>query len=52
MQRTPASTTSAAKAAAAKTAPAKTASPYDLNVEVGSDGSVHVIPAATNAPAH
>ena len=51
MQRTPASTTSAAKAAA-KTAPAKTASPYDLNVEVGSDGSVHVIPAATNAPAH
>ena len=28
---------------------------YGLNVEVGSDGSVHVIPplgAATNAPAH
>jgi chromosome segregation ATPase len=25
---------------------------YDLNVEVGSDGSVHVIPAATNSPAH
>ena len=28
---------------------------YNLNVEVGSDGSVHVIPplgAATNAPAH
>jgi hypothetical protein len=24
---------------------------YDLNVEVGSDGSVRVIPAATNAPA-
>jgi len=50
MQRTPASTSSAAKAAAGN--PAKTASPYDLNVEVGSDGSVHVIPAATNAPAH
>jgi predicted nuclease with TOPRIM domain len=25
---------------------------YDLNVEVGSDGSVHVIPPPTNAPAH
>jgi chromosome segregation ATPase len=25
---------------------------YDLNVEVGSDGSVHVIPPATNSPAH
>ena len=24
---------------------------YDLNVEVGSDGSVHIIPALTNAPA-
>lgn len=34
--------------------PASTArSPqYDLNVEVGSDGSVHVIPPATNSPAH
>lgn len=26
-------------------------SPFNLNVEVGSDGSVHVIPPATNAPA-
>jgi chromosome segregation ATPase len=25
---------------------------YDLNVEVGSDGSVHIIPPPTNAPAH
>jgi chromosome segregation ATPase len=25
---------------------------YDLNVEVGSDGSVHVIPPATNSPSH
>jgi chromosome segregation ATPase len=25
---------------------------YDLNVEVGSDGSVHVIPPVTNSPAH
>jgi DNA repair exonuclease SbcCD ATPase subunit len=25
---------------------------YNLNVEVGSDGSVHVIPPPTNAPAH
>ena len=34
--------------------PAKNASPYDLNVEVGSDGSVKIIaPAgATNSPAH
>jgi hypothetical protein len=30
--------------AAAKTSP-RPATPYDLNVEVGSDGSVHVIPA-------
>jgi chromosome segregation ATPase len=37
-----------------RTAPASTSrSPqYDLNVEVGSDGSVHVIPPATNSPAH
>jgi predicted nucleic acid-binding Zn-ribbon protein len=27
-------------------------SQYDLNVEVGSDGSVHVIPAPTNSAAH
>jgi len=38
MQRTPASASSAAKAA----------SPYDLNVEVGSDGSVRVIPPPTD----
>jgi chromosome segregation ATPase len=25
---------------------------YDLNVEVGSDGSIHVIPPATNSPPH
>src|SRR5665213_2375150 len=31
---------------------ATNASPYDLNVEVGSDGSVHVIAPATNSPAH
>jgi chromosome segregation ATPase len=32
--------------------PAPAAHPhYDLNVEVGSDGSVHVIPPATNSPA-
>jgi hypothetical protein len=30
---------------AAKTSSPKAATPYDLNVEVGSDGSVHVIPA-------
>jgi chromosome segregation ATPase len=36
-----------------RTAPANTARPshYDLNVEVSSDGSVHVIPPPTNAPA-
>jgi len=27
-------------------------SQYDLNVEVGSDGSIHVIPPATNSPSH
>lgn len=38
---------------AAKTAPAAGGSPsYNLNVEVGSDGSVHVIPPLTNAPSH
>jgi hypothetical protein len=33
---------------------AKPASQYDLNVEVGSDGSVKIIPpmSATNSPAH
>jgi predicted RNase H-like nuclease (RuvC/YqgF family) len=39
----------------APTAPAAAAPAYGLNVEVGSDGSVRVIPppgAATNAPAH
>lgn len=38
----------AVKDAASPGTPAKPASPYDLNVEVGSDGSVHVIPPATN----
>jgi predicted nucleic acid-binding Zn-ribbon protein len=56
MQRSPANVSPAAAAAAkisAGTPPAaKTASPYDLNVEVGSDGSVHVIPPATNSAAH
>jgi len=33
-------------------APAAGAPLYNLNVEVGSDGSVHVIPPLTNAPAH
>lgn len=42
----------AAKVAAGTPAAGKTASPYDLNVEVGSDGSVHVIPPATNSAAH
>jgi chromosome segregation ATPase len=46
-QRSPVNPASvaAAKAAVASEPPAKPASPYDLNVEVGSDGSVHVIPA-------
>ena len=34
----------------ASVAPAKLPPHYDLNVEVGSDGSVHVIPPPTNAP--
>ena len=33
-------------------APAAGTPLYNLNVEVGSDGSVHVIPPLTNAPAH
>jgi len=37
--------------AAATAASAKLPPHYDLNVEVGSDGSVHVIPPLTNAPA-
>jgi hypothetical protein len=36
---------------AAKAAPAAGSPLYNLNVEVGSDGSVHVIPPPTNAPA-
>jgi chromosome segregation ATPase len=32
--------------------PAKPSSQYDLNVEVGSDGSVKIIPPVTNAVAH
>jgi len=39
--------TAASMAAAAKPPPY-----YDLNVEVSSDGSVHVIPPLTNAPVH
>ena len=46
------SSAAAAKSAASGATPAKPASQYDLNVEVGSDGSVHVIPAATNGVAH
>jgi hypothetical protein len=34
---------------AAKTSSPKPAEPYDLNVEVGSDGSVHVIPATPSS---
>jgi chromosome segregation ATPase len=34
------------------TANAAHPSQYDLNVEVGSDGSIHVIPPATNSPSH
>jgi uncharacterized protein involved in exopolysaccharide biosynthesis len=33
-------------------APAAGSPLFNLNVEVGSDGSVHVIPPPTNAPAH
>ena len=36
---------------ATNAAPAAGSPLYNLNVEVGSDGSVHVIPALTNAPA-
>jgi predicted nucleic acid-binding Zn-ribbon protein len=51
MQHPATSTSSVAKTPASKNAPAKTISPYDLNVEVGSDGSVHVISPPTNTPA-
>ena len=44
MQRPPHAATNAAPAAGSPL--------YNLNVEVGSDGSVHVIPPLTNAPAH
>ena len=47
----PANTT-AVKAATSAGLAAKPASQYDLNVEVGSDGSVHVLPATTNNTAH
>jgi chromosome segregation ATPase len=43
MQRSPPAT----NAASATRSPS-----YNLNVEVGSDGSVHVIPPLTNAPSH
>ncbi len=46
------SSAAAAKISAGTPAATKTASPYDLNVEVGSDGSVHVLPPATNSAAH
>ncbi|MDD5141707.1 MAG: hypothetical protein PHY43_15770 [Verrucomicrobiales bacterium] len=48
----PASAAAAKAATSTAATPARPASPYDLNVEVGSDGSVHVIPAATNNAAH
>jgi chromosome segregation ATPase len=38
------------RAPATNAAPAAGSSSYNLNVEVGSDGSVHVIPPLTNAP--
>jgi predicted RNase H-like nuclease (RuvC/YqgF family) len=37
---------------ATNAAPAAGSPLYNLNVEVGSDGSVHVIPPPTNAPSH
>lgn len=45
---TPANSSTATGKSPGQTTPARPASPYDLNVEVGSDGSVHVIPPATN----
>jgi hypothetical protein len=48
MQRSP----PAGAASASVTSPPKPAPQYDLNVEVGSDGSVRVIPAPTNSAAH
>jgi peptidoglycan hydrolase CwlO-like protein len=47
MQRTPQTPADAAS----NTAPSARPPHYDLNVEVGSDGSVHVIPALPNTPA-
>jgi chromosome segregation ATPase len=47
MQRSPPAATAAARAKASQPSPQ-----YDLNVEVGSDGSVHVIPPPTNSAAH
>jgi len=37
---------------ASHAAPAAGSSLYNLNVEVGSDGAVHIIPPPTNAPSH
>jgi DNA repair exonuclease SbcCD ATPase subunit len=51
MQRTAPQPAGAAPANAASTAAPVRAPHYDLNVEVGSDGSVHVIPALPAAPA-
>jgi chromosome segregation ATPase len=48
MQRTPLPTAATVNVKS----PSKPAPVYDLNVEVGSDGSVHIIPASTNAVAH
>ena len=48
MQRT---ASQPARAASTNAKPTPRVPHYDLNVEVGSDGSVHVIPAMTNAPA-
>jgi len=48
---TPVSPATSAQTAPSPGTPARAASPYDLNVEVGSDGSVHVIPPTTDSAA-
>jgi chromosome segregation ATPase len=47
MQRSPPAGVASASAKSSKPSPQ-----YDLNVEVGSDGSVHVLPSPTNSAAH
>ncbi len=47
MQRTP---PRPVKPSVIKSSPGRPAPQYDLNVEVGSDGSVHVIPPAASSP--